>query len=221
MKTVYLVEDEQVLSTLLVKYLQHEGYIVTAFVDGLSALKSIPDSPDIWLLDINLPDISGYDLIKKIKEFNSKIPVIFMSARNEELDRVIGLELGSEDYIAKPFLPRELVLRTKNLLERVYGKEEKLEDIIQLNSYQVQLKERVIRLDDVIIQLTTKEFELVVYFINNKNCVVTREQILNTVWGQDYFGSDRVVDDTVRRIRKKLPDASLETIYGYGYKWII
>ncbi|ONI38907.1 DNA-binding response regulator [Candidatus Epulonipiscium fishelsonii] len=221
MKTVYLVEDEQVLSTLLVKYLQHEGYIVTAFVDGLSALKSIPDSPDIWLLDINLPDISGYDLIKKIKEFNSKIPVIFMSARNEELDRVIGLELGSEDYIAKPFLPRELVLRTKNLLERVYGKEEKLEDIIQLNSYQVQLKERVIRLDDVIIQLTTKEFELVVYFINNKNCVVTREQILNAVWGQDYFGSDRVVDDTVRRIRKKLPDASLETIYGYGYKWII
>ncbi|ONI42600.1 DNA-binding response regulator [Candidatus Epulonipiscium fishelsonii] len=221
MKKVYLVEDELVLSNLLVKYLQHEGYIVTAFSNGVSALKSIFDNPDIWLLDINLPDISGYDLIKKIKEFNSNTPVIFMSARNEELDRVIGLELGSEDYIAKPFLPRELVIRTKNLLERIYGKEEKLGDIILVNKYQVQLKERVVRLNDVIIQLTTKEFELVVYFINNKNCVVTREQILNAVWGQDYFGSDRVVDDTVRRIRKKLPDTTLETIYGYGYKWTI
>ena len=121
-KNIYLVEDEKSLNVLLEKYLQREGYEVTTFSEGTSAIARIKDMPDLWILDIMLPDIDGYQIIKAIKENNKNTPVIFMSARNEELDRVVGLELGSDDYLSKPFLPRELVIRTNKLMERIYGK---------------------------------------------------------------------------------------------------
>lgn len=109
---IYLVEDEKSLNILLEKYLQREGYEVTTFSDGSSAIARIKDMPDLWILDIMLPDIDGYEIIKAVKEYNKNTPVIFMSARNEELDRVVVLELGSDDYLSKPLLPRELVIRT-------------------------------------------------------------------------------------------------------------
>ena len=120
-KKIYLVEDEISLNLLLEKYLQREGYEVTTFVNGNTAIERITDMPDLWILDIMLPDIDGYQIIKAIKANNKNTPVIFMSARNEELDRVVGLELGSDDYLSKPFLPRELIIRTNKLLERIYG----------------------------------------------------------------------------------------------------
>lgn len=122
--TIYLVEDEENLNLLLKKYLEKEGYEVVSFVNGESAMQKIQDLPHLWILDIMLPDIDGYQLIKSIKEYNPNSPVIFMSARNQELDRVIGLELGSDDYLSKPFLPRELIIRTNKLMERLYGEKE-------------------------------------------------------------------------------------------------
>lgn len=221
-KKIYLVEDERSLNILLEKYLKLEGYEVTTFSDGNSAINRIKDMPDLWILDIMLPDIDGYEIIKAVKEYNKNTPVIFMSARNEELDRVVGLELGSDDYLSKPFLPRELVIRTNKLLERVYGKNESesMDKLVEVGDYKISKKQRTVFLDNTEVQLTNKEFELLNYFVENKNNVVSREQILTNVWGDDYFGSDRVVDDTIRRLRKKVERLSIETVYGYGYKLV-
>lgn len=222
-KKIYLVEDEKSLNILLEKYLQREGYEVTTFSNGESAIEKIKDMPDLWILDIMLPDIDGYEIIKAIKENNRSTPVIFMSARNEELDRVVGLELGSDDYLSKPFLPRELVIRTNKLLERIYGKDNKKteEFVLNIEGYKISKSQRTVFLEDKEIQLTNKEFELLNYLIDNKNNLLSREQILTSVWGDDYFGSDRVVDDTIRRLRKKLSRLDIETVYGYGYKMVV
>lgn len=220
---VYIVEDEKSLNVLIEKYLIKEGYEVKTFFNGRSAVEKIPDKPDLWILDIMLPDIDGYEIIKAIKEYDKNTPVIFMSARNEELDRVVGLELGSDDYLSKPFLPRELVIRTNKLLERIYGNDQNEASDLEINiaGYKVCLGKRTVFNEDDEIQLTNKEFELLVYFIKNKNGSVSREQILINVWGDDYFGSDRVVDDTIRRLRKKMENLKIDTVYGYGYKLVI
>lgn len=221
-RRIYLVEDEKSLNLLLEKYLQKEGYEVTTFSDGNSAVKRINDLPDLWILDIMLPDIDGYELIKQIKLYNKNTPVIFMSARNEELDRVVGLELGSDDYLSKPFLPRELVIRTNKLLDRVYGNpiNEPVDITIHIGDYRINKNQRTVFLQNEEIQLTNKEFELLLYFAENKNNLISREQILLGVWGDDYFGSDRVIDDTIRRLRRKMEGLDIETVYGYGYKLV-
>lgn len=220
---IYLVEDEKSLNLLLQKYLQREGYEVTTFYDGNSAIARIKELPDLWILDIMLPDVDGYEIIRAVKEYNKSTPVIFMSARNEELDRVVGLELGSDDYLSKPFLPRELVIRTNKLMERIYGSvvKEETNVVYNISDYNISKNQRSVFLGNSEIQLTNKEFDLVSYFAENKNNLVSREQILIKVWGDDYFGSDRVVDDTIRRLRKKMEKLNLETVYGYGYKLVV
>ncbi|ABS41697.1 response regulator transcription factor [Clostridium botulinum] len=221
-RKVYLVEDEKSLNILLEKYLQREGYEVTTFFNGSSAIERIKDVPDLWILDIMLPDIDGYQIIKAVKENNKNTPVIFMSARNEELDRVVGLELGSDDYLSKPFLPRELIIRTNKLMERIYGKSNNSMDIItNIGEYKISKRQRAVFFGEKEIQLTNKEFELLNFFVKNRNNVISREQILISIWGEDYFGSDRVIDDTIRRLRKKMDKLDLETVYGYGYKLVV
>lgn len=223
-KKIYLVEDEVSLNLLLEKYLQREGYEVTTFANGNSAVARIEDLPDLWILDIMLPDIDGYEIIKAVKAYNKNTPVIFMSARNEELDRVVGLELGSDDYLSKPFLPRELIIRTNKLLERISGtnieESHQISDDLNMGGYCISKKQRTVFIGSEEVILTKKEFELLYYFIENKNNLVSREQILDTVWGDDYFGSDRVVDDVIRRLRKKMDRFTIETVYGYGYKLV-
>ncbi|MBU3185006.1 response regulator transcription factor [Clostridium estertheticum] len=223
-KIIYLVEDEINLNLLLEKYLEREGYEVTTFSTGNPAIARIKDVPDLWILDIMLPDIDGYEIIKAIKAFNKNTPVIFMSARNEELDRVVGLELGSDDYLSKPFLPRELIIRTNKLLERISGTNKadvtSISDDLNMAGYCISKKQRTVFIGSDEIVLTKKEFELLYYFIENKNNLVSREQILDNVWGDDYFGSDRVVDDVIRRLRKKIDKFTIETVYGYGYKLV-
>ncbi|HOO75256.1 MAG TPA: response regulator transcription factor [Tepiditoga sp.] len=213
---IYLVEDEENLNKVLSSYIKKEGWNIKSFTNGNDALKVIKEEPDIWVLDIMLPDTDGFEILNKIKLNNNKTPVIFISARDAQIDRVIGLDMGSDDYLAKPFLPRELIIRIKKMLERTYGN--KKGNIIT-EKYKIDLDRRTIyTLKDEEIELTSKEFDLIVLLIKNTGIAFSREKILNELWGEDYFGSDRVVDDLVRRIRKKLPDISLETIYGYGYR---
>lgn len=212
---IYLVEDDKNLNLVLSSYLEKEGWQVKAFFNGEDAMKNIMNPPDLWILDIMLPDIDGYQLIKEIKSKTPHIPVIFISARDADIDRVLGLELGSDDYLAKPFLPRELVIRTRNLLDRSYHKSY---STYNLPPYTINESSRTVSLENEIIDLTSKEYELLLYFAKNPNIALSREQILNNVWGSDYFGSDRVVDDLVRRLRKKLSKLDIETIYGYGYR---
>lgn len=218
MYRVYLVEDEKNLNDILVFYLKNEGYEVVSFTSGLEAEKHISDDVHIWILDIMIPDLDGYELIKRIKAHSENMPVIFISARDADLDIITGLQMGSDDYIAKPFLPMELVIRTRKLIKRVY-QSRITNNMILNNKYSIDLDKRTLSEGDKKIELTSREFDFLCTVIQNKNNAMSREQLLKSVWGGDYFGSDRVVDDLVRRIRKKLPDLRIETIYGYGYRW--
>ena len=219
MYTICLVEDEKSLSDLIKMYLEKEGYKVIQYFNGKDAMDNVGDNNiSLWILDIMLgDDISGYDIIKKIREKNSSVPVIFTSARDQDIDKIIGLEMGSDDYLAKPYSTKELILRVNKLISRIYKDNEPTNEIIY-GSYVVDLNKRVAREGKKEIKLTTLEFDLLLLFLNNKNRTFSREEILKNIWGDDYFGSDRAVDDLVRRLRKKMDKLNISTIYGYGYR---
>ena len=216
MKTIALVEDEKDLNNLIRTYLEKEGYNVVSYYDGESTINNINKDVDLWILDIMLGDtISGYDIIKKIREENPDVPVIFISARDKDLDKIIGLELGSDDYIAKPYSPKELVLRVNNIIRRVYSKDKQK---LTYKDYTIDFEKRMVLHKGESINLTTLEFDLLYMFVTNINKSFSRDDILNNIWGENYFGTDRVVDDLVRRLRKKMPELDINTIYGYGYR---
>ena len=213
-KIINIVEDEKDLNELVKSYLEKEGYMVNSYLTFDSAFAHIDDYCDLWILDIILDDKSGFDLIEMIRERRPNVPVVFMSARDKEFDRIIGLEKGSDDYITKPFSPKELVLRVNNIIKRVY----KDEDRIEVASYEIDENQRSVYKGNTQIELTTKEFDLLMLFVKNRGTAFLREQILEKVWDENYYGSDRVVDDTLRRLRKKMPDLNIQTIYGFGYR---
>jgi two-component system response regulator CssR len=221
--SIYLVEDEINLNQVLTSYLQKEGWEVHSFITG-EAISPFMDIPaDLWILDIMLPDTDGFALLKEIKAKYPQTPVVFISARDAELDRVIGLEMGSDDYLPKPFLPRELVIRVKKLLERVYavtGKEPPAEQN-EIGPYIIEEQKRMVKDAGGLVDLTSKEFDILLLFIKHQGQAFSREQVLRQVWGDDYFGTDRVVDDLIRRLRKKMPELRIETMYGYGYRMVI
>ncbi|MDF9825443.1 two-component system response regulator CssR [Breznakia sp. PF5-3] len=214
-KVICVVEDEKDLNELVKRYLEKEGYEVRSYLTYDSAYAHINDDDvHLWILDIMLDNKSGFDLIEEIRSQGSEIPVIFMSARDKEFDRIIGLEKGSDDYITKPFSPKELVLRVNNLMKRAYKESSR----IQIDGYELDEVQRKVFEENHEIDLTTKEFDLLMMFIRNKGIAFSREMILENVWEDNYFGSDRVVDDTLRRLRKKLPNLNIHTIYGFGYR---
>lgn len=216
MYKIALVEDEVDLNNLIKTYLEKNNYKVISYTKGIDAINNINESINLWILDIMLSDdISGYDIIKKIRETNPNVPVIFTSARDKDLDKIIGLELGSDDYITKPYSPKELVLRVNNIIKRVYtSKEQK----ITYENYIIDIDKRIVTENDQEINLTTLEFDLLYMFLINKNKQFSRDDILNIIWGDNYFGNERVVDDLVRRLRKKMPKLNVNTIYGFGYR---
>lgn len=218
MYTVCLVEDEVALSNVVKAYLERAGYKVICFTKGSEAINYIGNKVDIWILDIMLgDDVNGYDVIKAIREQNEDVPVIFTSARDQELDKIFGLELGSDDYMTKPYSSKELVLRVNKIIKRVY-KDENQVNIINYENYTINLDKRTVEQNKSNIKLTTLEFDLLVLLIKNKGKCFTRDEILNSVWGSNYFGTDRVVDDLIRRLRKKLNKLNIEAVYGYGYR---
>ena len=218
-KSVYsiaLVEDEVDLNNLIKTYLEKEGYNVISYTNGKDALMNVNQNVHLWILDVMLgDDISGYDIIKKIRESDDIVPVIFTSARDKDLDRIIGLELGSDDYITKPYSPKELVLRVNKMIKRIYSTESSK---LTYNGYEIDTKKRLVFDNSQELSLTTLEFDLLYLFTTNINKQFSRDDILNLIWGNDYFGNDRVVDDLVRRLRKKMPRLKIHTIYGYGYR---
>ena len=215
-KVIAIVEDEKDLNELVKRYLEKEGYEVRSYLtyEEASAHTS-DDDVHCWILDIMLDDKSGFDLIEEIRMQSPEVPVVFMSARDKEFDRIIGLEKGSDDYITKPFSPKELVLRINNIMKRTYKEDA---NRIVVDGYEIDEAQRLVFEKGRELDLTTKEFDLLMLFVKNKGTAFLREQILEQVWDVNYFGSDRVVDDTLRRLREKMPNLSIHTIYGFGYR---
>ena len=215
-RVISIVEDEKDINNLVAQYLRKEGYEVHSYYTYEEASAHVADDDvHLWILDIMLDDKSGFDLIEEIRLQGPETPVIFMSARDKEFDRIIGLEKGCDDYITKPFSPKELVLRVNNIIKRAYRDDN---NRISIDGYELDEEQRKIYADNVEIELTTKEFDLLMMFIKNKGIAFSRDKILENVWDENYFGRDRVVDDTLRRLRKKLPNLNIHTIYGYGYR---
>jgi len=224
MPKLCIVEDETDLLEILSLYLRNGGWDVIPLSTMLAANEYITTPVDLWVLDIMLPDGSGIELLKNIKAQYPEMPVIFISARGDSIDRVLGFEVGCDDYIAKPFLPIELVYRankflnTETITENI---EQQKDSLDSFDTYQVDRKKRIVYDADTPISLTFKEYEIVLYFLDNSSTALSRESILLKVWGDDFYGSDRVVDNYIKKLRKKMPNFSLETIYGFGYRFNI
>ncbi len=212
---INIIDDEKNLNDLVRTYLEKEGYIVYSFYTYDEALLHKDDDVHLWIIDIMLDKNSGFELLNEIKTIKPDMPIVFMSARDQEFDRIIGLEKGSDEYITKPFNIKEVILRIRNILKRVYKDDPSLIDI---DGYLIDESKRKVLCNDQEIVLTTKEYELLLYFLKNKGIAISREQVLIKVWDENYFGSDRVVDDTLRRLRKKMPNLNIKTIYGFGYR---
>lgn len=212
---INIIDDEKSLNDLVRVYLEKEGFIVQSFYTYNEAVLHKEDDVHLWILDIMLDRNSGFDLMNEIKIVKPTMPIVFMSARDQEFDRIIGLEKGCDEYITKPFNMKEMILRIHNILKRVYSH---INKYIEIDGYCVDEEKRKVLLDNTEIDLTTKEYELLIYFVKNKGLAIEREQILSKVWDENYYGSDRVVDDTLRRLRKKMPELNIKTIYGYGYR---
>lgn len=214
MYRINLVEDDANIRELLSTYLTKEGYLVSTYSNARDAINAISSGIHLWILDIMLDeDDDGYKILKEIRnKYNT--PVIFISAKDQEMDRINGLELGGDDYISKPFSPREVVLKINKLLSRVYKKS----SVYKYGDYIIDLQTRKVTKNEEEISLTIKEFDLLNILFKNLGNAIPRSFILTKIWEENYFGSDRVVDDLVRRLRTKLPDLDIETIYGYGYR---
>jgi len=214
-KTILIVDDEKPIVDILVYNLQKEGYETLEANDGEAAIDiALKQKPDLILLDIMLPKTDGLSVCKRVRQ-SLNIPILMLSARDEEIDKILGLELGSDDYITKPYSSKELVLRVNNIIKRVYKTQKSM---ITYEDYTIDENLRIVREKEKDIILTTLEFDLLLLFLKNERKSFSREEILNSVWGDDYFGSDRVVDDLVRRLRKKMPKLKISAIYGYGYR---
>lgn len=214
MKKILIVEDELAIAKMISLALKHHGYECVYELDGLKGADRLEnDHFDLALFDIMLPYVDGYELLEYAKEF--KIPVIFITAKSQLQDRVKGLNLGADDYIVKPFEIDELIARVDAIIRRVY----KDDVIYKFNHYTINTKERTVIKDDHIVVLTKKEYELFVYLIANKNSALSREQIYEKVWHDDFEMNSRTVDTHIQRLRKKLDlNDCLETIYSYGYR---
>lgn len=209
------------IQNIVKAYLEKEGFIVTIHDTAEKALELWnTQPPDMWILDIMLPGMDGYDFCKKIRQ-ESEVPIIIISAKDEEVDKILGLELGSDDYLTKPFSPRELMARVKRLMKRsnlTLETNDPVQEKVKVDQLVIYKEDRLVFWKGEEREVTTKEFDMLLLFAENMNRAFSREELLINVWGNDYFGSDRAVDDLVKRIRKKLEDIQLETVWGYGYR---
>lgn len=216
-----LVEDDTNIQNIVSAYLKKEGYqveILNSAEEAMAIREQNP--PDMWILDIMLPGMDGYELCKKIRS-ESEVPIIIISAKDDEIDKILGLELGGDDYLTKPFSPRELVARVKRLFKRTSMSHQPAlmeGDRLKIDELVIFKSDRRVFWRGIEYEVTTKEFDMLFYLADNINRAFSREDLLMKIWGNDYFGSDRAVDDLIKRIRKKFEDIPIETVWGYGYR---
>jgi len=215
--TIVVVDDEPNIADLVDLYLAREGFRVLKTGTGESGLQAVKDHrPRLVVLDVGLPDVDGLEVCKRLRA-TSQIPVIFLTARDSEVDRVVGLELGGDDYLTKPFSPAELVARVKAVLRRVDGGP--AAEVMQCGEVAIDAGRREVRIAGEAVGFTTKEFDLLRYLAERPGLALSRQQILDGVWGYDWYGDARTVDVHIAQVRKKLGDAvEIKTVRGVGYR---
>ncbi len=215
--TILVVDDEPNIADLIELYLSREGYRVVKATTGEGGVCAVGEHrPRLVVLDVGLPDVDGLEVCRRLR-LTSTIPVIFLTARDGEIDRVLGLELGADDYVTKPFSPAELVARVKAVLRRTEGPA--AAEILQAGAATIDLGRREVRVRDEPVAFTTKEFELLRFLAERPGLALSRQQILDNVWGYDWFGDARTVDVHVAQVRKKLDGAvRIDTVRGIGYR---
>lgn len=225
MKHIFVIDDDVNIRQLIVRYLEKEGYKVSGFESADEVLDAFGHgAPDALVLDIMMPgSMDGLDLCKKIRTF-SEVPIIFVSAKDEAVDRIIGLELGADDYLSKPFSPRELLVRLKIIFRRIDPLTITTQEstFYRVKDLRIDDSKRVCQVNDIELSLTNNEYMLLFYLVKNKNISFTRESLIQNIWGYDYVGESRMIDDLVKRLRKKLKNAGsaaeITTVWGYGYR---
>ncbi len=222
MSLIYVADDDKNLCEILKQHLNNEGYDVQTFLSGLSLLEAFHQtSCHLIISDIMMPDMNGYELCKSVRSI-SDVPFIMLSAKSEEIDRILGLELGSDDYISKPFSLREITIKVRNMLRRSSKTIVKDLNKLSCKDLELLLDERLALISSNLIQVTAKEFDLLEFFLKNKNVALSREKIIENVWEQDIIIESRQVDHLIKRLRKKLIEKEsefrIETVWGYGYK---
>jgi two-component system alkaline phosphatase synthesis response regulator PhoP len=208
---------------LVALYLEKEGFTVESVADGVSAFEKIrADEPALVVLDIMLPEMDGFEVCKKTRA-SSEVPIIMLTARDEDFDKIVGLELGADDYLTKPFNPRELVARVKAILRRVDRVERTDDKPMQMGDVKIDPARREVVVAGELVTLRAKEFDLLMTFFEHPGIVLTREQLLNLVWGFDFYGQTRTVDVHVAHLRKRMAGSQsvrIETVTGVGYKLV-
>ncbi|HPX32742.1 MAG TPA: response regulator transcription factor [Erysipelotrichaceae bacterium] len=218
MTTLLIVDDEIMIREVIKEYGNSYGYKVLEASDGLQAIEIIKKNDvDCVILDVMMPHLDGFSTCKHIKE-HSDVPIIMLSARVAEDDKLYGFELGIDDYVSKPFSPKELMARIKVVIER---RTNKVKDVINIEGISIDKLAHVVKVDDEIVHLTNKEFDLLVFLIENENKAITREKLLENIWGYDYISMDRTVDTHIKMLRKNLGKygSKIVTVRGVGYKF--
>ena len=221
MSKILIADDEERIRDIIRQYLEFEGFEYGEAGDGMEALeKAKTGEYDLVVLDVMMPKSDGITTLRKIRQ-TSSIPVILLTAKGEEYDKVLGFDLGADDYVVKPFSPKELMSRIKAVLKRSQPKQKPEDEVYTFKTLTVNPKSYEVRVDGKQVNVTPKEFELLLYFIQNPNTVITRDTILNKIWGYDFFGDSRTVDTHIKMLRSNLgPYRNLiKTIWGVGYKY--
>lgn len=219
-ETIMIVEDEIRMRILLRDYLKKEGYNIIEATNGKDAVEYFAKSPvDLIILDIMMPLLDGFQVCEKIREV-SLVPIILLTARSEEDDKLLGYELGADDYITKPFSPKILMAKIKVILKRS-SNSNATPNILYIKGLKINKTAKCVHIDDTLINLTPKEYELLIYLVDNKGMALTRDSILDNVWGYEFYGDLRVVDTTIKRLREKLKDKAslISTVRGSGYRF--
>lgn len=214
---VLVVDDELMIREVIKEYCLAEGYEVVEAVDGMDALNKLNNTFDVMILDVMMPKMDGFTLLKTINS-TLRVPTIVLSARGEEYDKLLGFDLGIDDYLTKPFSPKELIARIKALTNRTSNNI----NIYKLGNLEVNFSSHYIKIDNNIINVTPKEFEILTYLIKNKEIAISREQLLSSVWGYDFFGDDRTVDTHIKMLRNSLGKYRdhIKTVRGIGYRFV-
>jgi DNA-binding response OmpR family regulator len=220
---ILVVDDEANIVDLVTLYLEREGFRVESATDGQEALDKIRvDEPDLIVLDIMLPEVDGFEVCRQTRA-TSEVPIIMLTARDDDIDKIVGLELGADDYLTKPFNPRELVARVKAILRRLERSDREPEGPIAIGDVRIDPARREVTVAGERVSLRTKEFDLLQTFAEHRGIVLSREQLLNLVWGFDFYGQTRTVDVHIAHLRKRISNSEhvqIETVTGVGYKLV-